>query len=84
MKKLLMPLLLALVAATCGCSQHYVIKLNNGGQITTASKPRLKAGTYYFKDAKGNVQSVSAGRVREIEPASMAKEEKSPFNPQPR
>ncbi len=79
-----MPLMVAFLAVTCGCSQQYLIKLNSGGQITTASKPRLKNGSYYFKDAKGNVQAIAAGRVREIEPASMAKEEKSPFKPETR
>jgi hypothetical protein len=84
MKRVLMPLMVAFLAATCGCAQHYLIKLNNGGRITTASKPRLKSGTYYFKDAKGNVQSIPAGRVAEIAPASMAKEEQSPFKPETR
>ncbi len=84
MKRVLMPLIVALLAAACGCSQHYLIRLNNGGQITTASKPKLKNGSYYFKDAKGKVQAVPAGRVREIAPASMAKEETAPFKPETR
>ncbi len=84
MKRILMSLIFAALALTCGCSQHYLIKLNNGGQITTASKPKLKGGSYYFKDAQGKVRNISAGRVREIEPASMAKEEKPPFKPETR
>ena len=59
----------------CGCSTQYVVKLTNGGEFTTPSKPKLKGSAYYFKDAHGNQQSIPAGRVTEIEPASMAREE---------
>jgi hypothetical protein len=33
---------------------------------------------YYFKDAKGQQQSVLAARVREVAPASVAKAEDKP------
>jgi len=79
-----MSLVLLFLVATCGCARHYMIKLNNGGQITTRSKPHLKNGSYYFKDAKGQVQAVPAGRVAEIAPLSMATEEKAPFKPETR
>jgi len=84
MRRTLMSLGFLVLFATCGCSRHYVMKLSNGGQITTASKPRLKDGCYYYKDAKGGLQAVPAGRVTEIEPASMAREEGSPFKPETR
>ena len=51
------------------------MRLNNGAEITTASKPNLKEGIYYFKDAKGEQHAVAAARVREIAPASVAKKE---------
>jgi hypothetical protein len=50
-------------------------------QITTASKPKLKGATYYFKDASGRVNKIPQSRVIEIMPASMAKEEKTLFKP---
>lgn len=53
------------------------MKLNTGIQITTASKPKLKGPTYYFKDANGHLDSLPQGRVVEIEPASMAAKETS-------
>ena len=71
MKKAALPLLIGLIALT-GCAHHYVMRLNNGAEITTASKPQLKEGVYYFKDAKGEEHFVAAGRVREIAPASVA------------
>jgi hypothetical protein len=60
--------MLMIVIGLTGCARHYVIKLNNGSQITTASKPRLQEGSYCYKDAKGEKHFVAAGRVREIAP----------------
>jgi hypothetical protein len=74
MKKAALPLVLGLIALT-GCAHHYVMRLDNGSEITTASKPQLKEGTYSFKDAKGGEQFVAAGRVREVAPASVAARE---------
>lgn len=82
MKKLL--LTLAVAGLLTGCSRGYVITLNNNIRITTASKPRFQNGNYYFKDANGETNSIPAGRVKEIAPASMVKEEKLPFKPQTR
>ena len=67
-----------------GCVHPYVVKLSNGMQITTPHKPKLKDGAYQYTDSKGMAVSIPAGRVREIEPASMAEEEKRPLStPQP-
>lgn len=70
-------MLIAAIALT-SCTHQYVMKLNNGTQITTASKPKLKEDTYQFKDARGQEHFMPAGRVREITPASMSKEENKP------
>jgi hypothetical protein len=67
--------------ALCGCAQHYVMKLSNGVQVTTPHKPKLIHGAYHYKDSTGKERTVSAGRVREIEPASMAREEQQTFKP---
>ena len=77
MKRAALPFLISLLALT-GCAHHYVMKLNNGGQITTATKPKLKEGIYHFKDAKGEEHFVPVARVREIAPASLAAEENKP------
>jgi hypothetical protein len=60
------------------------MKLNNGSQIVTNGKPKLKGGYYYFKDAKGRDVTVPQGRVRELATASIAKEEEkqNQFKPQ--
>ena len=80
MKKAVSLLVLGAMALS-GCASQYVMRLNNGLQITTASKPQLKGGFYYYKDANGREATVAATRVLEIEPASMAKEEKGRFRP---
>ena len=77
MNKAALPLLIGLIALT-GCAHHYVMKLSNGAQVTTASKPKFKEGVYYFKDAKGVEHGVAAERVREIAPASVAEQEDKP------
>jgi hypothetical protein len=74
--------LLGLAAAgllLCGCASSYVIKMNNGLRLTTASKPKLKHGFYEFKDAKGNIQQIPQNRVLEIAPADMAEESDASF-----
>ena len=70
----LMPLLVGLMLLA-GCAHTYVMKLSNGTQITTATKPTCKDGIYYFKDAKGEEHAIAAARVREIAPASVAAQE---------
>jgi hypothetical protein len=77
MKKAALPLLIGLVALT-GCAHHYVLRLTNGSEISTSSKPRLKEGIYHFKDAKGEEHFVPQARVREVAPASFVKREDKP------
>ncbi len=74
MKKLALPLVLGLLSLS-GCANEYVLKLGNGQTLVTASKPKLKDGIYYFKDARGQPHATTAARVGEIEPASMARHE---------
>jgi len=77
-----LPLFLLICAAgLTGCARQYVMKLGNGTKILTASKPKLSHGYYVFKDAAGNVNRISEGRVIEIQPASMAAEDRNRFAP---
>ena len=77
MKKASLPLIIGLIALS-GCASHYVIRLDNNSEITTATKPKLKDQVYYFKDAKGQEQSVPKFRVRELAPATVAAREDKP------
>lgn len=80
MKNLALLLALALLAGS-GCARNYVIKLNNGRELTATNKPKLKEGAYYYTDVAGQERHISKGRVTEIEPASMATAEKEAFKP---
>jgi len=83
MKRVILPFLAATVCLS-GCVHAYVVKLSNGTQITAPHKPKLKDGAYQYKDSTGKLMTIPASRIREIEPASMAKEEQHPFQaPQP-
>jgi hypothetical protein len=65
----------------CGCAQHYIIKLSNGGQIDSVGKPKLVGGSFHYKDALGRDHLIPESRVLEMEPASMATEEQKTFTP---
>jgi len=82
MKKFLS--ILALGAILTGCASRYTITLTNHNQITTLGKPWKEGGYYIFKDLSGQTNTVPAGRVVEIAPASMSKKQKEPFKPQSR
>ena len=74
MTRLVFAALLGLVLLA-GCAHNYVITLNSGIRVNTTSKPRLEQGLYHFKNAAGQEMVVPKVRVREIAPASMAKDE---------
>jgi oligoendopeptidase F len=82
MKKFLW-LLPAGLLVLSGCARGYVMTLDNGTRLRTASKPHLVNGFYYYKDAMGNTaEPVFSSRVTEIVPASMApKEQTLTFKP---
>jgi hypothetical protein len=80
MNRFVFTLIVGLLAFT-GCAHQYVMKLTNGLEISTPSKPKLKGTSYHFKDAKGNDHVIPQGRVMQIEPASMAREEEKSFKP---
>ncbi len=52
-----------------GCTQRYVLRLNNGQEIVAATKPKTDGrGWYRFKDVNGQEMKVNQLRVHEIEP----------------
>lgn len=76
-------LMLVLLILT-GCARNYVMTLSNGSHVVTNGKPRLVNGYYIGKDPGGRPVEVSAGRVREVSPASMVEDEKQMFKPKTR
>jgi hypothetical protein len=78
MKRTFLVVVLSTLALT-GCSRHYAMTMTNGSRIVTASKPKLKNGSYFFKNAEGKEVVVPAGRVRQITPASSSSSDDNPF-----
>lgn len=62
-----------------GCARNWVMTLDNGSRIGTVGKPKRQEGVFVYKDLNGQTRYQSAGRVREIAPASVASEKKSQF-----
>ena len=62
--------LLLLLSLAAGCTNRYLITLNNGNQITAKGKPKFNQdrGVYEYKNAEGNPAYVPFIRVRDIEP----------------
>jgi len=75
MKKTIFPFVIVL-ASLCGCAHQYVVKLTNGTELSAPSKPRLKGANYHYKDAQGREVVIAQSRVMEIQPESMAAEDK--------
>jgi hypothetical protein len=76
-------ILLTTLILLTGCASHYRITLNGGTQIETTGKPRLEHGYYYYTDSSGRKVSVPAGRVQEVAPASMTKDQSATFKTPP-
>lgn len=76
--------LLVVLLALTGCARNYVMTLSNGSHVVTDGKPKLVNGYYVGKDPSGRPVEVSAGRVREVSPASMVEDEKQMFKPKTR
>ncbi|MBI1176009.1 YgdI/YgdR family lipoprotein [bacterium] len=70
MKRLLLVLTLALCALAGGCVK-YRVTLNNGETFTVLGKPKFdKVNRVYTYKSGGEKQTISAGLVTSIEPAS--------------
>mgnify|MGYP000942777103 CR=1 FL=1 len=76
-------LLLSVLIGSNGCARRYLVTLTNGNVYTAAGKPKYdkQAGSYSFKDTKGNVITVPGFRVKEIAPPGL--EEKADFGQTP-
>jgi len=79
-RKLVLTLLVSL-AVLCGCAHQYLIKLNNGDQIISFSKPNLQETNYHFTDSAGVKHVIPQSRVVKIQTVSVVKEEERPLPP---
>jgi hypothetical protein len=70
--------LLVSLAVLCGCAHQYLIKLNNGDQIVSFSKPNLQESNYHFTDSTGVKHVLPQSRVVKIQTISVVTEEEKP------
>lgn len=75
-------LLVALIGL-CGCAHQYLMKLSNGDQILSSSKPKLQGANYYYTDDTGAKYVIAKNRVVKIRAVSVVKAEGKPAAPPP-
>ena len=78
--KLIFTLLISLVGF-CGCVHEYLMKLSDGDQIISLSKPKLQGTNYLFTDDKGTGYVIPRSRVVRIQAVSVVKQEEKPMAP---
>jgi hypothetical protein len=74
-------ILLIALTALSGCAHHYLIKLTNGDQMISFSKPKVKNGSYHFRDEGGYERVIPRSRVAKIETGAAVEEQKKPTTP---
>ena len=68
--------LLVSLTALCGCAHRYLMKLSNGAQMISISKPKLQGANYHFRSEAGTECVIPKSRVVKIETGAVVKEEK--------
>jgi len=81
MKSRLVSTLLVGLAGLCGCAHEYLIKLDNGDQIVSVSKPNAQGTGYHFTDGTGMEHVIPQNRVAKIQPVSVVTAEEKPMSP---
>jgi hypothetical protein len=79
-RKLALTLLVS-QAVLCGCTHHYLMKLSNGDQTISFSKPKLQGTNYHFTGGNGVAYVIPNSRVVKIRTISAIEEEKKPLSP---
>jgi hypothetical protein len=78
--KLALPLLVSL-AVLCGCAHQYLLRISDGDQIISLSRPKLQGTNYYFTGGDGVEHVIPQSRVVKIKSVSVVKEEEKPLPP---
>jgi len=73
--------LLLSLAGLCGCAHEYLLKLDNGDQILSVSKPQLQGASYHFTDQMGGKHIIPQSRVAKIRAVSVVPEEEKSAAP---
>ena len=73
--------LLVSLATLCGCAHRYLMKLSNGDQMISVSKPKLEGTNYHFTSDAGTECVIPKRRVVKIETGAVVEEEKKSAAP---
>jgi len=73
--------LLVGLVGLCGCVHEYLIKLSNGDQVISLSKPRSQGTNYFFTDTTGSASMVPRSRVVKIRAISFVEDGRKPAPP---
>ena len=65
----------------CGCQHQYIIRLRNGEQILSTTKPTLEGTNYYYSAGGATKYAIPQGHVVNIRAASLKKVEEQPAPP---
>ena len=60
----------------CGCGHQYLMKLSNGDQIISSSRPKLQGTNYLFTDSSRAHYVIPKSRVAKIRAVKVVPEEK--------
>ena len=74
--------LLVSLAVLCGCTHQYLMKLSNGDQVISLSKPKREGTNYLFTGSEGVTYVLPQSRVVKIKTISVVTEEKKPAPPE--
>jgi len=73
--------LLVGLVGLCGCAHQYLMKLSDGDEIISFSKPKRQGASYHFTDSAGVKHVIPTSRVVKIRGVAVAKEEEKPTAP---
>jgi hypothetical protein len=73
--------LLAGLLGLCGCAHQYLLKLRDGDQIFSLTKPRSQGTNYFFTDGTGTPCVLPRSRVVQIRAVSPVNEEQQAASP---
>ena len=80
MKRISVSTLLVSLAVLCGCAHQYLMKINNGDELISLSRPKLQGTNYFFRDDMGQ-HVIPQSRVVKIVPVSVVNEQGTPPSP---
>ena len=63
-------MVLVSLVVLCGCVRHYLMKLSDGDQIISVSKPKLQGTNYNFMGTDGGGYAIPRSRVVKIKTIS--------------